>query len=483
MEENILTDKEKDNLQWLINDLMDSGLTDEQIEYFIDINYIPNRSQKIFHAAANEVENNLCKYVLLEGNRGGGKSYCEIIQAALDCKKHKGLWVLYLRKVKQSTKEMLQQLSSTALRNIPHKCEQKEIKFPNGSLIRMGGFNSSHDVLQYLGINYDEIIIDELTTIRDEDYETIKGSLRTGREDHFNPRIYASTNPGLVGHKWVKKTFIMPYREHKETDTRCIHSDVDDNLYIGNYKSDILEKYTGELRERWYLGNWDINEGTAFDFSYKKHVVEGTPWEVKLPDRNIVIDENWIRLRGVDFGTSKPYCCLWGALNYQIGRLYIYREDYGANMNTLKQAERIALKTSPEEHIDISFCDPAMARRNDRDVSASAMDDYASKGIYLTAGNRNRQAGKWKIDNLLSSRMDGLPGLMIHSSCKHLIEQLDSLLFDQNQWEDVDTTMEDHAYDALRYMISTYREPNAATAEEPQIKRESHFQTMSRLFR
>ena len=49
---------------------------------------------------------------------------------------------------------------------------------------------------------------------------------------------------------------------------------------------------------------------------------------------------------------------------------------------------------------------------------------------------------------------DGLPGLIILSRCKNLIWQFENLPMSATKPEDVDTNFEDHAYDALRYMVT-----------------------------
>ena len=52
-------------------------------------------------------------------------------------------------------------------------------------------------------------------------------------------------------------------------------------------------------------------------------------------------------------------------------------------------------------------------------------------------------------------KADGLPGLIILSQCKNLIWQFENLPMSASKPEDVDTNFEDHAYDALRYMVTS----------------------------
>jgi hypothetical protein len=47
------------------------------------------------------------------------------------------------------------------------------------------------------------------------------------------------------------------------------------------------------------------------------------------------------------------------------------------------------------------------------------------------------------------------PRLRIFSNCQHIIKQLAGIPLSKTNSEDVDTKAEDHAYDALRYMVMT----------------------------
>lgn len=480
-----LSQLEQESIRAYIEYLVKGGLPDDMIQFFLKAQYVPNQSQLEFHRATLECGPGKVQEILMEGPKGGGKSHCELMQAAYDCTMHDGVICLFLRKQKTSAREHMAELA-TAFKYIPHTMDKTQILFPNGSMIKVAGYNTSGDVLKYNGQNISLLIYDELTMIKQEDYDTMWGNLRLERKGYY-PRMYGSTNPGGVGHVWVKKKFIEPKRAGKESETRCVHSDTLDNATLGeNYKNDKLEKLSGQLRERWLLGNWDINEGAAFRFSRARHVADsGGAFSFDYHGKHYSLGPDWLRVGGIDYGSRNPYCYLWIAINQNYGRVYVYREDYAAKLSTKQQATRILQKTSDEEEILVSFCDPAMARQYENDPSTNAIDEYAKYGVYLTPGSRQRVAGKMKIDNLLEDRPDGLPGLIISPSCEHLIGQLDTLVSDPLNPEDVDTTEEDHAYDALRYGLSRFREPVSYEDQRASIiddEEESHYTIMQRLF-
>ena len=477
---------EQESIRAYITYLVTAGLPDSMIDFFLQAQYVPNKSQLEFHKATLLCGPGGVQEILMEGNKGGGKSYAQVMQAAYDCTMYEGLNCIFFRKQKSSARDHMKELS-TALKYIPCTIEEKRVTFPNGSTIMVGGYNTSGDVLKYNGQNYSLFIYDELTMIKKDDYDLMWGNLRSTKGGYYS-RMYGSTNPGGIGHVWVKKKFIEPFRADKETDTRCIHSDTLDNAVLGeNYRRDKLEKLSGNLRERFLLGNWDINEGAAFKFSRQRHVCEsGGAFSYEYKGRHFVVDNSWIRVGGLDYGSRKPYCYLWIAINQNYGRVYVYREDYAARLTTKAQATRILQKTSDEEEILVSFCDPAMAREYESDISTNAVDEYSKYGLILTPGSRQRKVGKMKIDNLLEDRPDGMPGLIIAPQCEHIISQLDTLIADPNDPEDVDTTEEDHAYDALRYGLSRFRE--TVTYEDQRASRtedddeESHYSIMQMLF-
>ena len=483
-----LSDLEQESINAYITYLVKAGLPDDMIDFFLQAQYVPNKSQIEFHKAALLCGPGKVQEILMEGPKGGGKSYAELMQAAYDCLKHAGINCLFMRKQKGSAREHMTELAS-AFKHIPHTMEKNQILFPNGSVIKVGGYNTSGDVLKYNGQNVSLLIYDELTMIKQEDYDLMWGNLRNAKSGYY-PRMYGSTNPGGIGHVWVKRKFVEPRRAGNEKDTRCIHSAIEDNNAPGmgeDYKRDKLDKLSGQLRERYLIGNWDINEGAAFNFSRQRHVAEaGGAFGFDYKGKHYpVVDSSWIRVGGIDYGSRKPYCHLWIAINQNYGRVYVYREDYAAHLSTKQQATRILQKTSEEEEMLVTFCDPAMARQYENDPSTNAIDEYAKYGLVLTPGSRQRVAGKMKIDNLLEDRPDGLPGIVIAPGCEHLIGQLDTLVSDSVNPEDVDTTEEDHAYDALRYGLSRFREPAVYEDQRPSQtdeEEESHYSVMRSLF-
>ena len=77
--------------------------------------------------------------------------------------------------------------------------------------------------------------------------------------------------------------------------------------------------------------------------------------------------------------------------------------------------------------------------------------------VRLTEGKTQRINGWENIHNWLSIAPDGWPYLRITENCQNLIRTLPELVHDEINVEDVDEQGEDHAPDALRYMLKAVK--------------------------
>jgi phage terminase large subunit len=333
------------------------------------------------------------------------------------------------------------------LKGVKHTQNSEKVTFPNGSKILIGGYNDDRDIEKYIGIEYDGIVVEEATQIRGEQHERLAGSLRTSKQD-WVPREYLSSNPGAIGHQFIKEKFIEPYNSKTETTTRRFFSSYADNPFINPEYKTYLESLTGDLAKAWREGDWDIFAGQAFSsWRHDRHIIK--PFEI----------QGWARWRAVDWGYSNPFCCLWLTRNPDNGRIYVYRELYATQLTDRQQARTILDMTPPDESVNLTYADPSMwASKNVQDITSSSADEYAQTGVPLTRADNDRLSGKRKLDRLLEPLADGLPGIQIFENCHNLIRTLPAMVYDDVRTEDIDTDQEDHAYDALRYGLTQARD-------------------------
>jgi hypothetical protein len=202
-----------------------------------------------------------------------------------------GLKFLALRKVGKSGKEQVQDLRREVLHSTPHEFTNSTIILPNGSMMILGHFLNDRDIDKYLGLQYDGAIVEEATQLTERKWKDIRTCVRTSKKG-WRPRIYATTNPGNIGHGWFKRLFIDPLRRGIERETRFVQATVHDNSFVNIEYRASLESLTGWQRRAWLEGDWDIAAGQFFTtWSNRHHVVS-----------DLDVGRHWPTWLGFDYG-------------------------------------------------------------------------------------------------------------------------------------------------------------------------------------
>lgn len=432
-----------------------AGMPREQIDRFLAAGYIALPKVTYFHAAAREADQpDGCTNIAQGGARGGAKSHSALAQVGIDdCQRYPGLKVLFLRRVAKSAVEAFEDLIIKVLMRVQHNYvpSKNRLEFPNGSSIVLGGFKHESEIDKYLGIEYDVMVLEEATQISERKHEMLLGSLRSTKPG-WKERIYYTTNPGGIGHAWFKEMFVIPHRTGSEKYTRFFPTNYKDNPFLSETYVRYLENLKGSLGKAWRDGDWDVFEGMAFpQWDYERHTCE--PFQI--PD-------HFPRWRAADWGYSAPFAAYWFARDLDTQRIYVYREAYGNNFSDIQQARMIRDMTPGNEMISTTYLDPAMWSRNRQDKDSgliySTADTYQSEGIFATKADNDRLSGKRKFDRMLGDLPDGEPGIIFFRNCYNAIRTIPQLIYDDIHPEDVNTKLEDHAYDAIRYGLTDIRE-------------------------
>lgn len=435
-----------------------AGVPADQLTNFLKAGYVPQPKQLAFHGACRAADNEGGPdQIGFGGARGPGKSHAVFAQIALDdCQRIPGLKVLFIRKVSRNAKEQFEDLRRVVLRGIPHDYARHSglLSFPNGSRIITGHFKNESDVDQYLGLEYDIIAIEEATTLTLSKYKTLRDSNRTSKPG-FRPRIYASTNPGNIGHVWFKERFITPARNRTESATRFVFATVDDNKFVdGGYKSK-LEDNTGWKLKAYRFGDWDIAAGQYFStFNYDAHTCE--PFAV--PD-------HWPIWGAFDYGFTHPTA--FYLLTESDGCVYVVAEHVESKTlpaEHVAEMRRLAAKYSRDiEGLEIFAGPDVFANKGDKEARTIAMQ-YAEHGVDLLPATNDRVSGWSELLRLLGDPMNEkrpLPAMIqISRDCVRLTQCLPALQHNPNKPEDVlkwdideDGQGGDDPADALRYGI------------------------------
>jgi len=414
------------------------------------------------------------KEVLYGGAAGGGKSYAMLVDL-LRFASNPNHRALLLRRTLGELTELIDQSRRIYPRAFPGS-KFKESKstwvFSSGATATFSYVDKDSDVTRYQGQSFSWIGIDELGHYPSPYvWNYLRSRLRTTDPD-IETYMRASANPGGMGGWWIKKMFIDPAIPNDpfwatDIDTgktlkygpsharaneplfqrKFIPARLTDNPYLmhsGEYEAMLLSLPEVE-RRRLLEGDWDVAEGAAFfEFDRLIHVVE--PFEIPT---------NWPRIRAADYGFSSPSCVLWAAVDWD-SNLWIYRELYKKGLTGEDLADLIIQLEALDPPMQISVLDKSCWSK--MGLGPSIAETMMTRGVRWVPSDSNRMSGKIEVHRRLKmDDLTGQPRLRIVSTCTNLIRTLPTLPLSKTNSEDVDTKAEDHAYDALRYMVMMRR--------------------------
>jgi len=165
----------------------------------------------------------------------------------------------------------------------------KRWTFPNGSTLSFGYLDATSSEYRYQSSEFQYIGFDELTQFPENQYLYLFSRLRKLKGHEVPLRMCSASNPGGLGHDWVKARFIGLSDEWLEQNDRTfIPAKLEDNPYIhGDYELN-LNKLDAVTRDQLRHGDWDVQlEGNLFRRANLK-IVEaisgGTPRFVRYWD-------------------------------------------------------------------------------------------------------------------------------------------------------------------------------------------------------
>ena len=145
--------------------------------------------------------------------------------------------------------------------------ETKSWRFPTGAVIKFGHLEHPSALRNYMGAEYQFIGFDELTQFPLEMYTFLFSRLRRRASLSMPLRMRAASNPGGIGHDWVKMRFIV---EGAERGRVFVPARVDDNPSIDKTSYiEALNELDPVTRAQFLDGNWDAAQlGSSFKRSW-----------------------------------------------------------------------------------------------------------------------------------------------------------------------------------------------------------------------
>lgn len=406
---------------------------------------ISRRQKEFINADADEV--------LFGGAAGGGKSYGQLIDALLFALKYPKSKQLILRR---TFPELEKSLIRVSLELYPrevytYNASKHTGVFRNGSMIDFSYCAAENDVYRYQSAEYDVIRFDELTHFTEDMYIYLISRVRGA--NGFPKMVKSSTNPGGVGHAWVKARFIdvgtPDTVHHCDAGTRIfIPSKVQDNKFLIESDPGYLDrlKNLSEKDQKALLyGDWDIFEGQYFtEWDRAQHVI--APFE---------IPSSWRRYFTMDYGLDM-LAGYWIALD-DAGNAYVYREIYRSGL-IISEAAR-AIREMDDAGVYAYLAPPDLWNRR-QDTGKSAAQIFSENGIPLVKAQNDRVQGWMALHEWLAMRENEFgerkPHLRIFENCVNLIRTLPSVVVDAKNPNDVAREPHEltHAPDAIRYFVA-----------------------------
>ncbi|MBO8169334.1 MAG: PBSX family phage terminase large subunit [Thermoanaerobacteraceae bacterium] len=255
-------------------------------------------------------------------------------------------------------------------------------------------------------------------------------------------KFFGTTNPDSPYH-WLK----TEYLDKEGLNLKSWHFTLEDNPNLDPAYVEALKKeYVGLWYKRFILGLWVLAEGAVYDmWDDQVHAVDRVP---------VRFDRYYL---GVDYGTNNPTVFL---LIGQAGQLlYVLDEYYWDSSKTGRQ------KTDAEYSRDLQqFI-------GNRRLQAIIIDPSAAS--FITQLRRDgvgpiREADNSVLDGIrnVASFLSGKRLFVYRKKCPNLLKEFSSYVWDpkaQQRGEDKPLKQNDHALDALRYVVQTAMKYNFDT--------------------
>jgi hypothetical protein len=440
--------------------------------------------------------------ILYGGAAGGGKSHLMRVAAIAWCWEIPGLQVYLFRRLSvdleknhlegpQGFRNLLAPLINKGMAEIV----EGEIRFYNGpnravgSKIYLCHCKDAKDRFKYQGSEIHVLLIDELTHFTEEIYRYLRGRVRAiglklpEKYKGLFPRIICGSNPGNLGHAWVKRTFIESAGQYEIVVTpkdeggmkrQYIPALLEDNPSLltddPEYEIRLMGLGSPELVKAMRYGLWDITAGAALEkLSRAMHLL-----------RPFKVPQAWTKFTSIDWGTARPfsigwYCIAdddtelkakdhWPTRYIPKGAVIRYREWYGWNgkpnegcrMESPAVAKRtLEIEEEFGEEMDYRIGDSAMWAEHDGPSVQERMYD-STDGRYSMGQSRKDRISNYEEIRTRIAGEDGIPMLYVTENCKHFWRTVPDLQLDELHPEKgPDSEQEDHVYDDLAYACAS----------------------------
>lgn len=338
---------------------------------------------------------------------------------------------------------------------------QLYIRFPWGATVEG---KSADNPESLLGEAVDAVIYSEAAQLP-----------RQIRERYVQPTVITRKGIEIIpttpdqGGEWVHE-LVEAGERGDFPDIESFHWDVTANPLYDREEFERAKKFYGEdspvFREQ-YLGEWVFYGGRVYEpFNENIHVIEP-----------FAIPESWPLVVGIDFGHRDPFVALFARVgpNYE---LYFVDEYYQREGKSIREhAINIKSRIGKAPRYTV-VADPE---------SSQSIEDLCTEKIPTIAANNDRQAGRLRVLEYMTLSEDGVPPFSIQNlpaavhrsrwprmyvfkTCREMTREIRYFRWKEainRQGDKEKTEGEDHAMDAMRYVVMTRPSPYKLAPKTP----------------
>jgi len=207
--------------------------------------------------------------------------------------------------------------------------ERHQWRFPAGSSLTFGYLDTEAHKYRYQSAAFQFVGFDELTQFLRSWYLYLFSRLRRLTGSDVPIRMRAATNPGGIGHRWVKERFV----DEKTAKAPFVAAKLEDNpsLDIDEYEK-ALNKLDAATRSQLRDGVW-VQDGSGLVYhAFHRGLV--------VPRPKIDPAKPWRHILSWDFGNVDD--CAWGVLGWEkhCRTVYLLESDKATDMIPTECAEK-----------------------------------------------------------------------------------------------------------------------------------------------
>jgi phage terminase large subunit len=402
------------------------------------------------------------KYLLYGGAMGGGKSRwlrwtllfrllefwargLKRVRSGLFCEDYPALEDRQISKVAFEFPEWLGILNKTDHEFVLHP------QYGSGVLC----FRNLDNPSKYQSAEFADEGVDELTKNPREVFDFLRTRLRwPGIDDN---KFIAATNPGDIGHAWVKSLFLDRFFDENEQEADqfgFIQATAADNPYLSSSYLRTLDSLPEDMRKAYRDGDWNIFKGQFFsEWREGRH---GLASYLPTSADDIYGSMDW----GFD---PDAFCYHLHAVSRihtpeaDFQRIITFAELYGNRKYPKEWATDIKL-LEKDYTVSARYADPSAGNKHPLWTAKEAGGDsvlaeFSNHGINFVRANNDKKNGYQAMRNWMAVAPDGEPYWQITAICQNLRQQIPAAIFDPYNSFIVKEGGEDHALMSSRYFL------------------------------